>query len=203
MDPFWDATTTILSHLSSLNAQGISAYIFIAPSFQSVAGTINAFYGVFMLHLLSPTNTSASLTTAIQAVLDAAKKPFPPPTFFSSLRATTYPCFWEWYKDANGPLDAGSDVILGSRLLDSEALSPDGDGNATLLKETLKIVTRGNRPLGVYLVGGRGVWNAEPRGGSNAAHPAWIRALVHVREILGLLFPCFLVFFLKEKANGW
>jgi hypothetical protein len=130
-----------------------------------------------MLPLLFPGNTSDSLSDAVKAVFDAATAPFPPLTFFSSVSARTYPSFWDWYKDANGPLDAGSDVILGSRLLDQKALT--GDGNASLVKETLKIVTAGRNPLMVYLVAGKGVRDARPRDGGNSVSPAWRRALVH------------------------
>jgi hypothetical protein len=181
-DPFWDATTTMLSHFASLDSQGISAYTFVAPGFTSasmnITSPINAFYGIFMLPLLFPGNTSDSLSDVVKAVFDAATAPFPPLTFFSSVSARTYPSFWDWYKDANGPLDAGSDVILGSRLLDQKALT--GDGNASLVKATLKTLTAGSsKPLMLYLVAGKGVRNARPRDGGNSVNPAWRRALVH------------------------
>jgi hypothetical protein len=62
-------------------------------------------------------------------------------------------------------------------LLDEATLS----GNQTALKEALKgYIGEGLTASGtLYLLGGKGVWDAQPRGGSDAVNPAWRKALGH------------------------
>lgn len=99
-----------------------------------------------------------------------------------------YDDFWGWYKDNNGPLSGGGDILLGSRLLDEKALT----SNITKLAETLEIASGGpkggglNFGLGVYLVGpgGKSTRKVVPRGGDSPATTTWKRALVHA----GMLF---------------
>jgi hypothetical protein len=75
---------------------------------------------------------------------------------------------------------------MGSRLLDSEALS----ANATATKLALEKFSAGGQAT-VYIVSGKGVWEATPRGGSTAANPAWRRTYVHASEFpLFLILPC-------------
>lgn len=184
-EAYWDVFSSILAQFPKLDAQGISSYSFLAPSFISASfnltSAVDAFYGVFILPLLHPSNSSATLTAAINDVFNTAKAPYPA-QFFTSVTASVYPDFWSWYQVNNGPLDAGSDTILGSRLLDEKALT----ANATAVKEAYKIITPSGGVTSIYLVSGKGVWNAVPRGGSNAANPAWRKALVHTSKTFPL-----------------
>ena len=179
-DNYWDATAYVVSKYPELDAQGISVYSYVAPSFVDAAppfnitSPVNAFYGAFMLPALHPSNSSDSLTAVLKQVLAEATAPYPF-QFFTSVTSITYPDFWAWYSNNNGPLDAGNDVVLGSRLLDEKALTQD----LTALKNALKTATPSGNQLSVFLVGGRGVQNAQPSGGSNAVNPAWRKAFVH------------------------
>jgi hypothetical protein len=136
-------------------------------------GYINGFVGMFMLPLLSPSNTSDNILAAVNATIIKAQKGAED-QFFSSVTGKTYDDFWAYYKDNNGPSNAGSDNILGSRLLDREALT----GNRTALKEALTIAT-GKGVLTSHLVSGNGVFNAKIPGGSNAVNPAWRSSYIH------------------------
>jgi hypothetical protein len=177
-DAFWDVTANVLAQFPKLNDQGISGYTFINPSFTSAAFNIttpvDAFYGIFNLPLLHSGNSTASLTSAINDVFATATAAYPF-QFMKSVTPTLYKDFYSYYAVNNGPLDAGSDLVIGSRLLDEEALT----SNHTAVIEAFKAATPPGSSTSAYLVGGNGVWNAVPRGGSNAVNPAWRKALVH------------------------
>jgi hypothetical protein len=183
---FWSATASVLSRLPSLSALGISGYTFIAPSFTSptmnITSPVDAYYGTFNLPLRHPSNSSASLAAAIDDVFTAATAPYPG-QFFKSVSSHTYPDFYSWYAQNNGPLDAGYDVIVGSRLLDANALT----ANSSAVIEAFKTATPPGSSSQVLLVGGKGVRDAVPRGGSDSVNPAWRRALVH--SIVGVGWP--------------
>jgi hypothetical protein len=177
-EAFWDATANVLSQFPQLNDQGISGYTFIAPKFTSAALNIttpvDAYYGIFNLPLLYPGNSSASLAAAISDVFANATAAYPF-QFMKSVIPTLYKDFYSWYAINNGPLTAGTDIVVGSRLLDEEALT----SNLTAVIEAFKTATPPGSVSSVYLVGGKGVWDVVPRGGSAAVNPAWRKALVH------------------------
>lgn len=170
--------TTILSKFPSLDAQGISAYASLAPNFMSTAlnitSAVDGFMAIFILPGLHPTNTSKSLVAAVTELINEATAPYFG-QFFITIHPSTYADFWAYYQVANGPLDAGHDQILGSRLVDGDALTK----NLTALKEAYRTATPPGAITSAYLVAGHGVMNAKPRGGSNAVNPAWRKAYVH------------------------
>lgn len=83
--------------------------------------------------------------------------------------------FYSFYTVNNGPLNADFDIIIGSRLLSTDNLTV----NQTAVIEAFKAATPPGTSTEVNLVAGRGVRNAQPRGGSNAVNLPWRRALVH------------------------
>lgn len=66
---------------------------------------------------------------------------------------------------------------MSSRLLDREALT--ADSNAT--KRGLERFSAGGQAT-VYIVSGKGVRDARPRGGGTAVHPSWRRTYVHASK---------------------
>jgi hypothetical protein len=142
---------------------------------------VNGFGGVFMLPILHPFNSSESLTAAITGLINNATAPYPF-QFITSITPALYPDFYSWYLPSNGPRNAGLDVSLGSRLLDVEALTQ----NTTAVKEAYKIASPPGSVVPVFMVSGNGVWNAVPRGGSNAVNPAWRKAVVHSGKYISL-----------------
>jgi hypothetical protein len=167
-----------LSQYPALEAQGISAYTTFAPSYNYTVGNtsvlVNGFAGIYMLPILHPSNSSNSLTAAITTLINNATASNQN-QFIINITSELYPDFYAWYLPSNGPRDAGVDVSLGSRLLDVKALTQ----NVTATVEAYKAACPLGSSISVYLVSGRGVWNAVPRGGSNAVNPAWRKALVH------------------------
>lgn len=177
-EAYWDVVSYIISRFPELDDQGISCYSFIVNGFliPNETSTANVYYGQFMLPLLHPTNSSESLAEALSKILKEALLPFPG-QFVTSITTQSYTDFWEFYSVNNGPLDGGHDQVLGSRLLDGKAIA-----NQTALKETYKTIAGDGDIVSLFLVGGKNVWNAKPRGGGNAVNPAWRKAYIHTRK---------------------
>lgn len=135
---------------------------------------VDAFFAPFLMPALHPENTSDSLVAAINKLFDEATAGAPI-QFMRNVIPQAYPDFWAWYNISNGPLDAGFDQYLGSRLLDRKALTQ----NLTAVAAAFKAATPSGSVTSAYLVGGKGVMHAKPRGGSNAVNSAWRKAYVH------------------------
>ncbi|KAL5319321.1 hypothetical protein ACEPPN_012372 [Leptodophora sp. 'Broadleaf-Isolate-01'] len=177
-DGFWDAMANILSQYPTLDEQGLSGYAYLAPNFLNpdwnITNPVDGFAGTFLLPALSSSNTSASLERVLKTLFADATAAYPG-QFFSSVSVKSFPDFWAWYKDSNGPLDAGQNQVLGSWLVDGETLT----GNLTVLKEGYRAATPPGHLTSVFLVGGKGVRDAKPRGGGNSVNPAWRKAYIH------------------------
>ncbi|KUJ11481.1 FAD-binding domain-containing protein [Mollisia scopiformis] len=177
-DAYWSVIANVLSQFPTLDEMGISAYSYIAPGFTSAALNIttpvDGFYGIFMLPGLHPENTSDSLTSAIKQLFNTATSSFPQ-QFETFTNTTSYPDFWSYFEPNYGPLNAGDDGVLGSRLLDGKALT----GNLTALADAYRVASPVGNEISAFLVSGKGVHNAKPRGGSNAVNPAWRTAYIH------------------------
>jgi hypothetical protein len=92
-----------------------------------------------------------------------------------SLKVTDFPDFYSYWDVNSAAIGVGSDVILGSRLLDGEALSSP----RAVMAQTLQEVTPPGGVVNINLVSGPGVWSAVPRGGNDSVHPSWRKAYVH------------------------
>lgn len=90
---------------------------------------------------------------------------------------TSHADFAAWYEENYDPSPVGYSSVMSSRLLDKEALT----GNVTALKTGLQRFSAGGQAT-VYIVSGKGVFEAKPRGGGTAVNPAWRRTYVHASE---------------------
>jgi hypothetical protein len=72
--------------------------------------------------------------------------------------------------------NAGSELVVRSRLISADVLR-DTDALETALRGVAPSDVDG-LDLNFYLLGGKGIVDAVPRGGSDALNPAWRRALV-------------------------
>jgi len=175
-----------LSQFPAFAEVGLSGYGDIAPNVSIEGGYFGGYRGLFAMPALSPDNTSASVAAAIDAALDHINATWP--GYFTFLtNNVTYASFYDWWLPSNGPDYGGIDLMVGSRLLDTEALT----ANLTALKVALQgfIPRNDNATLGadaasVDFISGKGVWNAVPRGGSNAVNPAWRKAVIHFSQSL-------------------
>ncbi|TVY27110.1 putative FAD-linked oxidoreductase [Lachnellula hyalina] len=176
-DTYFDVATSLLGQFPALGDQGMTAYSQLVYNYTSaelnITTPVDGFTGTFLLPALHTENTTESLTATLQKVLDDVTAPYPN-QFPLSISSQSFPGFYTWYLPHNGPNNAGFDAQTGSRLLDGKALT-----NAPGLKEALKILIPAQSPLQIYLVNGKGVHNARPRGGGNAVNPAWRSAYVH------------------------
>jgi hypothetical protein len=172
----------LLSQFPSLADQGISSYTSFYPNITSNGAQVGVCSGSFFLPSLSLSNTSASLNTALTPIFANINATYPN-QFFFSFNATTWPSFYSWWSVNNGPNNAGIDLLFGSRLLDVPALT----ANVTALKEAIRGATAPGLSSGALLVSGKGVWDAVPRGGSDAVLPAWRTSLVHFSR--SFLYP--------------
>jgi hypothetical protein len=180
-DAYWSVLASIFSQYPTLSAQGIAGLPFVLPNYTNpslnITTPVSAYAGNFFMPILSPSNTSDTLAAAVTAVFNSSIAPYAD-EFQMTVIPATYPDFYAWFKDNNGPLDGGFDGIVGSWLLDEKALTSDlGE-----LKDAIKTFTPEGSTSAPFLVSGKGVWDAVPRGGSNAVNPAWRRALVHYSE---------------------
>ena len=174
-DTYWSAMTYIFSQLPSLSDLGIAGYTFLYPNTTYSSLQVGGFSGVFSLPQISPHNTTASLNAALSPILEHINTTYPGELQFS-VNSTTYPSFYDWWKDNNGPYDAGLDLHVGSRLLDRKVLTT----NTMKLKDAIKAASPLVSGCQAHLVGGKGVKNAAPRGGGDAVLPAWRESLVHL-----------------------
>ena len=182
---YWPAIGEVFKRHGDLDDQGISGYGFVYPNYTVPGGLlpydVDAFAGIYTMPVLSSANTTASLTQAWQTILDNITLSNPG-QYLTTINATLWPDFWAWYKNNNGPLSAGYDELLGSRLLAREHLQ-----NATATGEAFKDVMFQGGALATHLVAGKGVHDAVPRGGSDAVNPAWRNTLIHA--VAGTAFP--------------
>jgi hypothetical protein len=105
-----------------------------------------------------------------------------------ALEVQSYDSWLEYYDVHfdNGTTGGGAHMV--SRLLDEESLTSDPEA----LKKALTAATGASERemIDFYLLGGKGVHNAKPRGGSNSVNPGWRKAYIHTREFE---IVCFLV----------
>ncbi|KAJ8131939.1 hypothetical protein O1611_g1684 [Lasiodiplodia mahajangana] len=92
------------------------------------------------------------------------------PATISFVSFSPYPSFQSWFSLNYDQGAAGYNQYVGSRLLDEKAFSISSSdlGKAFMAAKS-----------SAYLVAGKGVRNAKPRGGSISAAPTWRKAVVH------------------------
>jgi hypothetical protein len=182
-----------LSCYNAITANGsITANESTFSGIPSANGTTYAsFQGDFMLPVLSPENTTSSLTNALTPLLENISSTYPGQFIVSISNVTTSPTFYDWWFKGNKPANAGTNSVIGSRLIGADALH-DTDALETALKGILP-----DSGLAFYLLGGKGLANSVPSGGSNAVNPAWRRAIVHASSY-PLLLSCRCVSFLPR-----
>lgn len=195
----------VLGQFPSLADQGLSGYAFLfhalPPFFDANAADPNApVSGLFMSAALQLPQTNCSCSSCSSGsetmhrlwdpVLAHINRTWPG-LFTASFQTQTFPSFLSWFHSNFDSSPAGDNSYVGSRLLDAPALarlaSGGEEGSAALARfagasidgddsgeneNTIALAT-------AYLVSGKGVHHARPRGGDNAVHPAWRSAYVH------------------------
>ncbi|KAF2092444.1 FAD-binding domain-containing protein [Rhizodiscina lignyota] len=161
---YWDIVKYFLAQFPALAASNVSAYTYLYPNMDSVA----SFEGVFALSNPASANALEDMWIPFWSHVNET---YPNKTV-AKAKSTIFPNLYSLFLEYADTSGAGVDKVVGSRLLPSEALTDDAFSNAL-------IDFLGDSGGRLYMVSGKGVWDAEPRGGNNAVNPAWRNALVH------------------------
>ncbi len=170
--PVFDMVAYVLSQFPSLGDQGLSGYSYFFPAFPNpFDGTGTIVGGIFMAVALQD-STPEAMRALWQPVLDHVNATWPGNQIL--WQPKTFPSFLAWYLENYDASAAGKNSYIGSRLLDKAALTAD------LAKSSAAYEKFANGSAATaYLVSGKGVRNAHPRGCGNAVLPAWRKAYVH------------------------
>ncbi|KAF4412492.1 FAD-linked oxidoreductase ZEB1 [Colletotrichum fructicola] len=176
--PYLPALTAyVLSQMPALECAGMSMYctssrVLMDNPFpvQSLPAQIAGMMGVALLQDQSNSEAMQELWQPINATIAAR---WPEAMFV--LQTEQFASWFDWFDKYRDARPVGYHLIFASRLLDEAALTEDVDALAAAVEMATEMVGR----MTAFLVSGRGVHEAVPRGGGNAVHPAWRRAYIH------------------------
>ncbi|KAI1190764.1 hypothetical protein F5B17DRAFT_437981 [Nemania serpens] len=160
----------IVSQLPYLASRDVSGYAFFSSNITGLDGngdtaSYSGMGGEFMILDTQNINDMQAIWEPILAHVNAT---WPAARF--SVDVNPYPSFQSWFSIWYDQNPAGYDQYVGSRLLDQKALT----SNSTALGEIFWATG-----ASAYLVAGKGVRDAKPRGGSISVTPTWRKAIVH------------------------
>ncbi|KAI0402490.1 hypothetical protein F4802DRAFT_575989 [Xylaria palmicola] len=166
----WDMVGYVASQLPYLVSKEVSGYTFVNSDFTSPDGNggITHFAGIGGEFLILDTQDINDVQTIWEPIFTHVKSTWPDAII--SVNVNPYPSFQSWFSVWYDQNPAGYDQYVGSRLLDEKALT----SSSTALGEIF-----GAASVSAYLVAGKGVRDAKPRGGSTSVTPTWRRAIVH------------------------
>ena len=168
---FWTAVALLHTKLPDLASAGLMGYYFITPYEHSISEKPRlSFWWIAGILNCSHTTIETTLEPLMRALHDTAGLSI-------SLRTFDTSNYYGWWSTNVPPGAAGTNVLLGSRLLDAPALGQ----NVSFIAKKLEESFNGFLLLG-HLVGGAGVANVQPAGGLGSMTPAWRRAISHVGE---------------------
>ncbi|KAL3301671.1 FAD binding domain-containing protein [Colletotrichum asianum] len=170
-------TAYVLSQMPALERAGMSMYCTSSRMLmdnpfpvQSLPAQIAGVMGVALLQDQVDPEAMRELWQPINATIAAR---WPEAMFV--LQTEHFASWFDWFDKYRDARPVGYHLIFASRLLDEAALTEDVDALAAAVGTATERVGR----VTAFLVSGRGVHEAVPRGGGNAVHPAWRRAYIH------------------------
>ncbi|KAL7816041.1 hypothetical protein V8C44DRAFT_307463 [Trichoderma aethiopicum] len=173
----YDLITYILSQTPYLMAQGLSGYNLITRDMATplqLPGAPDRVAGFLGSSVLQDVDSPEAVAALFKPLNDTIRKRWADKVQFYVL-PTAYDSFLAWFDNNYDTDPAGGSQYLVSRLLDGEALT----GNQQKLKSALEATLASSGTIAAFMVGGKGVHDAKPRGGSNAVNPAWRNAYLH------------------------
>lgn len=169
----------VLSQWPSLEEAGMSMYCTSQSSPMEnpfpIEGLPSQIAGIMGVSLLQDTDRQA-MDKLWRPINETISQRWPDATFIHA--PEEFPSWLAWFDKYRDTRDVGGNTIFASRLLDKKALTGDLDALAEAIKTVTDKVTR----LTTFLVSGKGVHEAVPRGGSNSVLPAWRKAYVHASK---------------------
>lgn len=167
-------------------AQGLSGYNLATKNMATpiqIPGIPDRIAGFLGSIVLQDVDSPDAVAKIFNPVNETLHERWPDKVQFYTL-LTQYDSWLAWFSQNYDTNQAGGSQYLVSRLLDGEALT----GNPQKLKSALQAAITPSGTISVFMVGGKGVQEAKPRGGSNAVNPAWRTAYVHARKLFKLSF---------------
>lgn len=161
----------LLSQYPYLNSKGISGYSIVSSNF-SYPGVPTTGAGMGGFFLLLDTQDVNDMLDVWKPIIEHVNTTWPGVT--PVVIPQTYSQLQDWFNTHYDQGSAGTDLWLGSHLLDAEALTK----NATAVGEAFKVFNGE-----VFLVAGQGTKNAKPRGGSDSVNPSWRKTIIHAGEL--------------------
>jgi hypothetical protein len=175
-----DLVTWATSQIPYLSDSGLSGYLMAtvdSPPPVPIPGLPERVAGLMGKTIILDTQDTAKINKIFKPLNETIQKRWPGQVTLLVL-TQPYDSFAAWYSENFDDGQAGGSVYLISRLLDKDTLTKDLDA----LADALKPILINDGWLGTYMVAGKGVNKAKPRGGENAVHPAWRKAYIHASE---------------------
>jgi hypothetical protein len=169
----FDMIAYVLGQFPSMGDQGLSGYSYFFPAIPNpYDGGASIVGGIFMSVVLQDSSPEA-MQQVWAPVLSHINTTWPG-MFQVVYQPKSFPSFLGWYSENFDTSQAGLNSYIGSRLLDRAALTDD------LTKSSAAFEAFSNGSIATaYLVSGKGVRDAHPRGCGNAVLPAWRTAYIH------------------------
>lgn len=175
-----DIQALFLSKVPKLSDGGAAGYAFLSKDQENPLGE-NAdpplISGVLGFLTLQDTHDEENMLALMNPIVEEAAERYPESKVTFETQFEKYDSFLEWFDLHYDQGAAGMNMWMGSRLLDQEALTGDFEKLAAQV-DRLADTTGGNTMM-VFLVAGKGVQEAEPRGGGSAVLPAWRKSYAH------------------------
>jgi hypothetical protein len=176
---FWDVVAYVFSQFPTLGDAGLAGYFMASAQDNSMFNMTSGIGGAGTI-LGHNTTKVAQLLSKINETMQE-RWPMTGTGVYPGT-PTYYDNYLDWFEVHQDRLGAGASSMMNSRLLGKDVL----EGDAAALAHALKTAGSAHawEGLPAYLIAGKGVAEAKPRGGGNAVHPAWRKAYLHTRRFL-------------------
>ena len=167
---YWEILAYFVAQYPALSGANVSSFTYLYPNItlDEAIGPVASFEGVFVL----PEPPSATALNDLWAPIWAHINETYPGQTVTQTTSKVFPNLYSLFLQYADTSSAGVDKVVGSWLLPPETLTDDA-----IMDALVDFV--GEAGARLYMVSGKGVWNAKPRGGSDAVNPAWRKALIH------------------------
>lgn len=173
----FDMVSYVLGQFPALSDAGVSGYPSIFKSTPNpLNGGVTQVSGMVGEVLMLDTANATDIISLFDPIFSYINNTWPN-EFTIVANTTFYPSHYSWYEVNYDPSPVGYENLMSSRLLDAHALT----NNATAVKLAMERFAEGGAAT-VFMVSGKGVHNAQPRGGGNAVLPAWRTTYVHASK---------------------
>ncbi|KAK5632339.1 hypothetical protein RRF57_008054 [Xylaria bambusicola] len=171
----WDMNGYVASQFPYFMSKDVSGYVYFSENLSGPdgnGGTIN-YAGVGGEFVILDTEDISDMAAIWEPIIAHVNATWP--SAVSAISVFPYSSLKAWFDVWYDKNPAGYDQYVGSRLLDEKALTTSDPAD---IGQAFKLASGS-----AYLVAGKGVHNAKPRGGSTAVTPTWRRAIVHAGQV--------------------